>query len=296
MKKFEIFLKKYFYFSKSERSGIIALFALLVVLIAIPKVYPLLFPSKPIDIKIASIEKSNPDFFTSNDSISSRKNPTALFYFDPNTANEKELAALGFTEKNISTIKNYLNKSGRFKTSKDLTKIYGIQTTLLNTLIPFIRIKNEVIKRNSNSTFDETNKYKKSTKTTLELNSADSIELVKLYRIGPALAHRILEYREKLGGFISLNQLNEIWGFDEDILYDLEEKINVDAEKANHFNLNNVSFEELKKHPYFKYNISNAIVNYRTQHGIFEHIDDLKKIKIISDSIFNKIILYGFVE
>ena len=129
----------------------------------------------------------------------------------------------------------------------------------------------------------------------VELNVADSITIVSLYRIGPSLTHRIIEYRDKLGGFISLDQLIEIWGFDEDILYDLNGKIKVDPKKAKLFNLNEVRLEALKTHPYFKYKLSNAIINYRLAHGDFQQLSDLRKIELINDSIYQKIIKYLFL-
>ncbi len=138
--------------------------------------------------------------------------------------------------------------------------------------------------------------YPKKKIEALELNIADSVSLVKLYKIGPALASKIISYRNKLGGFISLTQLTEIWGFDADLLYDLEGKIFVDPKKIKVFNLNKVSFEELKQHPYFKNNLSQAIINYRKQHGNYHTMNDLKKIKLVSDSIISRISPYSIIE
>jgi DNA uptake protein ComE-like DNA-binding protein len=126
----------------------------------------------------------------------------------------------------------------------------------------------------------------------VELNSADSETLVALYRIGPGLAHRILEYREQLGGFVSLEQLTEIWGFDEDILFDLKGKISVNPKKAKRYQVNTVTYEQLSSHPYFKYKLSKAIVNYRTQHGAFASLEELKKVVIVNDSVFKRIARY----
>ncbi|OYU94710.1 MAG: hypothetical protein CFE21_13535 [Bacteroidetes bacterium B1(2017)] len=151
----------------------------------------------------------------------------------------------------------------------------------------------------------KTNKYVKDTFTSslkkgvpqlVELNSADSVALVKLPKIGPVLAARIIAYRTRLGGFISLNQLLEIYGFKEDVLYDLEEKITLNPSLAVTFNLNEVAVETLKKHPYFKYTLSNALVNYRVQHGAYKKLEDIKNIKLVNDSIYNLILPYCRVE
>lgn len=126
----------------------------------------------------------------------------------------------------------------------------------------------------------------------IELNTADSASIVSLYRIGPALSHRIIEYRQQLGGFVLLDQLKEIWGFDEDILFDLKDRIRVDASKAVKFNVNTVDFESLSTHPYFKYKLSRAIVNYRTQHGIYTSLNELRNIVLVNDSVWVRITRY----
>ncbi len=126
----------------------------------------------------------------------------------------------------------------------------------------------------------------------LNLNEADSASLVALPKIGPVLAGRIVQYRNKLGGFHQMNQLLEVWGFKEDVLYDLEGKVFLKPQDATAINVNEISLDELKKHPYFKYSLSQALVNYRKQHGNFQSLNDLKKIKLVNDSIFKLISPY----
>lgn len=123
----------------------------------------------------------------------------------------------------------------------------------------------------------------------LELNSADSQELVALYRIGPGLASKIIKYRKQLGGFYSLEQLPEIYGFQEDILFDLEGKIRVDASLVRKIAINKAEFDELKTHPYLKFSLSRQLIAYRKQHGHFSNRNDLLKLKNLNDSIIRKI-------
>ncbi len=106
------------------------------------------------------------------------------------------------------------------------------------------------------------------------------------------MAHKILVYRKQLGGFYSLNQLTEIYGFQEDWLYDLESKLRLDAAIRVKFDLNHVELNDLKTHPYFKYTLSKAIIQYRQQHGPFVTPSDLRKMKMVNDSIYNLILPY----
>lgn len=133
----------------------------------------------------------------------------------------------------------------------------------------------------------KTSNYQQSAK--IDINQADSVALEKLYKIGPKLAGKIIAYRTKLGGFHSLNQLTEIYGFQEDVLYDLQDQIYVNAKRIQQINLNTCALERLQQHPYFKFTLSKQIVRFREQHGPFQQLSDLKAIKTITDSIFQLI-------
>lgn len=287
----EKFIKMYFYFSPSERKGIIILLLLTILVVFIPSVYRLL---KPLDNTYVSISKLNKlDSISSTNTVDEHEG-TLTKPINILTASDDELKQLGLSEKNISTIHNYLSKGGKLESIDDLKKIYGIRSDIIEQLIPFVAFNSD--SNSALNNFADSTVKKKAPFKAIELNTTDSATLVKLYRIGPAMAGRIIEYRNKLGGFLNLNQLTEIYGFDEDILYDLQGKIYVDANKARKINLNTVSEEELKQHPYFKYKLARIIVNYRLQHGSYKNYTDLLNIKIVNDSVLNRIKIYGEIK
>jgi competence protein ComEA len=148
----------------------------------------------------------------------------------------------------------------------------------------------------SESKFSHQSQAKKVSTSPIDINSADSAAWVALPGVGPTLASRIIQFRNKLGAFHNLNQLTEVYGFKEDLLFDLKERILLNEVSGYQFNLNQVSYEELSKHPYFKYKLSKAIVNYRKQHGNFSKLSDLRDIKLINDSIFELINPYLKLE
>jgi DNA uptake protein ComE-like DNA-binding protein len=84
--------------------------------------------------------------------------------------------------------------------------------------------------------------------------------------------------------------------FNEDLLFDLKGKIYVDSNTVTKFNLNKVKLETLQNHPYFKFKLSKVIINYRDQHGAFHSLNDLRKIVIITDSVYNRIVAYLYVK
>ena len=125
-----------------------------------------------------------------------------------------------------------------------------------------------------------------------ELNQADSLALISIKGIGPFYAKQILKYRNELGGFVNYEQFTEIWGLENLELENLKQQTNIDTLYISKTNINTVTIEKLRNHPYLNYKQAKMIVNYRKQHGDFKEIKDIQKIRPISPEIFRKIAPY----
>ncbi|NJO73705.1 MAG: helix-hairpin-helix domain-containing protein [Leptolyngbyaceae cyanobacterium RM1_406_9] len=149
---------------------------------------------------------------------------TALFQFNPNTASITELIELGFAPNLAKRIDNYRNKQGRFRIASDLLKIYGMDTALYKRLIPYISIPASQSKANNEnlSVKEESNEIKI---TQFDVNEADTIQLIRIYGIGSKLSQRIIKYRNQLGGFISISQLQEVYGLDSTVVKELTQYV-----------------------------------------------------------------------
>ena len=127
----------------------------------------------------------------------------------------------------------------------------------------------------------------------LNLNDASHSELQKIKGIGPILSKRIIAYKKKLGGFISLTQLKEIYGLEDSVIYRIEKSFFVtDSILIAKKNINSITVDSLKKHPYINWNLANAIVEYRNQHGPYHTIEKIKSIHLVNDEIYLKIAPY----
>lgn len=267
-------IKNNFYANRQERRGIIILLVLIWIAFILPRFYQA-YLMKPIEPKwVVQIPRS------------AELKPAKPNRVDLNQASSSTLLSIGFTAKEVQVIHHYRKSKGRIRSIYHLQKIIGFKSNR------FKAMGNKLVFPSSEQ---DTLRRKKVFNQPLELNGADSVQLVALYRIGPAMAHRIIEYRNKLGGFVGLDQLKEIWGFDEDILYDLQDKIFVNSQLATTYDLNRVTLEELQKHAYFKFRLSNAIIQYRTQHGTFQSLNDLRKIVLINDSVFRRVTRYLYL-
>lgn len=71
-----------------------------------------------------------------------RYDTISLFTFDPNTVSKGELLKLGFTEKQALGLLHYRENGGRFVTSEDLRRLYGMRPLQFRILKPYVVIAN----------------------------------------------------------------------------------------------------------------------------------------------------------
>jgi competence protein ComEA len=220
----------------------------------------------------------------------------AYFDFDPNSATPDEFKSLGFSEKLATRIINYRTKGGKFRIKTDLMKLYGMDSLLYEKLIPYIQLPDQFEK----PTFEKkefADRKPKEKPQKFNLNDADTIQLEKIYGIGPALAKRIVKYRDKLGGFVSQDQLKEVYGLDTAVVKKITEASYLsDPPGVKKINLNTADEKILATHPYFGRKIASAIVAYRFQHGNFKSVDDLSKIPLIDKNNLGRLFPYATVD
>ena len=130
----------------------------------------------------------------------------------------------------------------------------------------------------------------------IHINFADSSKWVRISGIGPKRAQRIISFRDKLGGFVSKDQLREVYSISDSLYFTFKENLLLKDSSWNQININQIQTKFLVKHPYFNWNLANALVNFRAQHGPFESKDKIKEIHLVNDKIYRKIAPYLKVE
>jgi competence protein ComEA len=315
------FLKDYFTFNKGDRNGILVLLFLLFGMLLFMTIRNAFVPADKQDyssfdkliteleaIKNSPNEESEiPNHYEKssmpfpNETKNKFKKETKLFPFNPNNLPTEKWQELGLSEKQIRTLKNYESKGGKFYKKEDLKKIYGITKEQFEQLENYIQIPSKEVKFNHpdsdySKNFSKKDLSESQTKVPLtapiEINSADTAKLKNLKGIGSTFAKRILNYREKLGGFISFSQLYEIWGLDSLTVKEVIPQLSLNPLMVKKIDLNHCTISELKKHPYLNYNIANNIVLYRDQHGEYAKIQDLKQAVLVNEELFRKIAPY----
>lgn len=206
--------------------------------------------------------------------------------FNPNEATEQQWIDMGVKEKTAKSIRKYLEKGGSFKDPDDLSKIWGLSNRQFQELKPFVRIS-QLPSKQTIVVGKKANRQQ-----LIELNAADSQQLERLPRIGPAMARRIIAYRIRLGGFIEIGQLREVWGIQDSVFEAIQSYFTVDAKKITLIDINTESLEALRLHPYFGYRTAQALIAYRNQHGNFNSLEEIQQIISIDEKIYRKIMQY----
>jgi len=204
------------------------------------------------------------------------------FPFDPNSISGDDFVKLGFSEKQAETIVNYRVKGAVFKNKADFKKVFVVSDEIYAHLEAWILLPDE--EAIAMPTVQEN--------IVIELNTADTSSLKQIKGIGSYLAKRIVEYRQKLGGFHAVEQLLEINGIDEERLSGIAPHLTIDKGKIIKLDLNKTPFKDFTRHPYFEYYIVKAIFEYKDKHGSFSSVDDIKKISLIYNDLYNKISPY----
>jgi competence protein ComEA len=318
--KWQEFVRDYLSFTRKERIGILAISCFMLFIFTLPGIMqritkkPNVQPDtswlntlKILEIKnndIADIdapkdEDENTNSYQYDKSKSSYSERTQgkseLFYFDPNTITETGWKKLGLRDKTINTIQNYKNKGGLFKKPEDLKRIYGLRTAEYEKLAPYIKIENTKPNNQVDFVSVKTQPENQNLKTPsirfsmIEVNEADTTAFISLPGIGSKLATRIVNFRDKLGGFYSVDQVGETFGLPDSTFQKIKPYLKIDKTLIRKININKATADELKAHPYIKYSLANPIIAFRNEHGPFAKVDDIKQIMLITEEVFIKI-------
>jgi DNA uptake protein ComE-like DNA-binding protein len=310
------FLKDYFNFTKKERRGVIHTVAFIFILILFSFFSPYFIKRQPIDhtqfekeiaqLKTDSSTKklyaSNADDEYVSDQASYKFTDVKKaepFFFDPNTATVSDWLRLGIKQRTAETIQKYIAKGGRFHQPEDLRKIWGLGKDDINRLLPYVTIKNQTKEYQfvKNKEYAEpAPAYTSRAIEKININLADTAAFIALPGIGSKLSKRIIAFREKLGGFYSIEQVGETYLLPDSTFKKVRPYLTTGNTSVKKININTASINEMKSHPYIRYNLANAIFQYRQQHGNFNSTEDVKNILIITDEIYLKIAPYLIVE
>lgn len=210
-----------------------------------------------------------------------------LSAFDPNTADSTLLLSLGLQPWQVRSIYRYRAKGGIYRQPSDFARLYGLTVKQYKELLPYIRISDEYKsaaevygRTDGDKVVRDSLRYpvKLQLGQYVTLDDADTASLRKVPGIGRYYASRIVRYRNDLGGYVSVAQLSEIEGIPEAAL----SYFRVTGGAVRKLNLNRLTLNELKHHPYINFYQARRIIDYRRLKGPLHSIDDLRLLKDFS--------------
>ena len=205
--------------------------------------------------------------------------PAETFPFDPNTADSTQLLRLGLQPWQVRNIYKYRAHGGVYRRKEDFARLYGLTVKDYRRLEPYIRISNDyqpaaTLVGEAPRAVRDTLRYPRKIDSTarVALNTADTALLRRVPGIGSYYAREIVRRRQWLGGFASVDQLDEIEGFPAAA----KRYFVVSAGDVQRLNINQLSLQELRRHPYINYYQAKAIIEYRRLHGPIHSLNDLR--------------------
>lgn len=286
-------IKSYFAFSAEQRTGIMILFTIIIILQSVyffvdfnttQSVSPNKQKWLAMQFKIDSLKELNPKYIVK------------IYPFNPNFITDYKGYKLGMSVLEIDRLLDYRKENKYVNSAKEFQAVTQVSDSLLNAIAPYFKFPDWVKNKMNNKGYVkyENKAFAKKEKVALiDINLATQEDLIKIYGIGEVIALRILKLKESLGGFVSMEQMNDVWGLSPEVVENLNSHFKVYALPLLHkIDINNASLKEISQFSYFRYALAKEIVTYRSMNGDIKNVEDLIKIKGFPVEKANIIALY----
>jgi len=270
-------LKPYFIFSRPQWMGLLTIFAIIITM------QSLLFFTDFHRVTPPSADESR--WLALQSEIDSLKLQKAtyvskIYPFNPNFITDFKGYKLGMSVEQIDRLLAFRKTNKYVNSASEFQAVTKVSDSLLNVISPYFKFPDWV---NNKRLRNQANLYHSEHKakiTMIDINNATAENLIKVYGIGAALSSRILKQKESLGGFVSMEQMKDVWGLSPEVVDQLQKHFNVGTTpNLLKININKASVKELSQFPYFRYPISKEIVTWRSMNGNIRNSEDLAKIR-----------------
>ncbi len=299
-------LRNYFGISRTEARGLVVLMLVILMMIFAPVFYRhwgkrgynnYTQDAILLDSIITLLEKKGkeePLFPESGEIII-----TSRFRFDPNEVDFRQMLTLGLDTIIARRIIKYRNSGGSFSYKRDLLDIYDFPESLYNMLDQYIDLpekplgKKVVAKTGSVLASMPVEEKSAEHPPPFNINEADTLQLMAVKGIGSVFSRRIVKYRELLGGYLSMDQLQEVYGLSGESLDNIMKAAYVDSLFSPvRIRINFAEWSDLVRHPYIDSELANRIIEVRSARGPYRHERDIQLVPGINDSLYLKVTSY----
>ncbi|HSM62472.1 MAG TPA: helix-hairpin-helix domain-containing protein [Gillisia sp.] len=288
--------KSHFVFNRSQQTGIFLLVAIIVVL---QLVYHFVDFSKN-NIPSGLNEQDLNLFQKKIDSVklaASAVKSVKIFPFNPNLITDYKGYTLGMSPEEIDRLHAYRAGDKWVNSSEEFQQVTEISDSLLQKISPYFKFPDWVTSGKPAPRLKTANSSKKAVNDKNDLNTATAEDLMMLNGIGEVLSGRIVNYRNRIGGFVADLQLKDIYGLNYELREEIQSYYTVKSPpEIKILNINEASLIELSGIPYINYELAREIINYRLLHENISNFEELAKIKEFPSEKIDRIALYLSVE
>lgn len=293
-------LKSHFVFNRSQRSGILFLVLLMTILMHVNYFYDF---SSPDIIDIYSPEmKGLQKEIDSLRLVEIETRKPKRYPFNPNYMTDFKAYTLGLSPQEFDRLKDFRTKNQWVNSVADFKRVTKVSDVVLAEISPLFKFPEWVNQPKSRSNgFKQDGRHKGFTELPFnkktDLNLATLSQLEKVSGIGKALSKRIIDYREKLGGFSADIQLYGVWGLHQDVVKRTLHVFTVKTPKTvRPINLHKASASDIATIPGVSFDLAKEIWEFVVLRGRIESVSELEKIEGLSEAKLKLIQLYLSIE
>lgn len=282
-------------FSKKARRGAYVFLFIFLALVFGRRIWSELFVQQDFSVEYHNLKSNSADYYevfeeNSKNSYNSKNKkpqfsaPDSLF--NPNDYKKENWMKLGLSEKQAASIIKFKESGAVFRIKTDVQKLFVVNDELYALIQDKINLPDSLNAEQRKEVFKN---YKPKP---MDVNSISDKKLQYVRGIGPFYANKIIEYRNMLGGYYSLDQVLEINRFSTELIDSLKTRCFVDTDKIKKMDLNSITAAELQSHPYFRLSVARDIVNLRNKKSKFKKVEDILQSEFIDEKLFNRISPY----
>lgn len=288
--------KSHFWYQKSQRNGVLFL-AFIIIILQLVYFFVdfsnedktnlnsdeiIVFQKELDSLKLIELENRKPN----------------IFPFNPSFITDFKGYQLGMSTQEIDKLLKHRADGKYINSINEFKQVTGVSDSLLNKISPYFKFPDWVTDK-KNRNFSNNQSLKRQAQKLPEnfvkqdINSA-TVEALRIVNgIGEKLASRIINYRDKLGGFLVNEQLYEVYNLNREVALKVLERFTViELPRINKINLNEASFKEVLSIIYIDYELTKKILDYRDEVAEIQSLDELKKIDGFPIEKFDRIVLY----
>ncbi len=246
---------------------------------------------------LINLKKEYESRYASYDSTHSNRHKSRLpqinrHVFNPNTADSIELLELGFKPWQAHNMLKYRARGGKWRKQEDILKIYGVDSAFYAEIQPYIALTDTFAEKGDTAVDVARKYYAEKKDTVIELNTTDTAELKLICYIGDYVANKIIWYRNKLGGYYSVEQIAEIKDLPEGTFDKIKDNLTVNSSLIMKIDINKASVKEMSFHPYIRTEQAQRLYKYRREKMKLKSIDEIREAGIFTENELQRLLPY----